>query len=360
MTFRLIGAPALAFALFCGLTDTSAVRTASAADDAKAKATDEPKADVTELLQKGLQSAQKGDMAKAAELIGKASKLDPKNRQALFFLAAIDQELAGKETDRPKKNELLHRSAERVRALRDLDKTLRPREKGLFSIVIFNDACAYASEKKADQAMASLTEAVEAGYSDAKALAADKDLEPLRSRPDYASLTAKMAEVAKRELAELVTSVKGQLKEFKSFPFTFELPDLNGHPVKLADFKGKVTIVDVWGTWCPPCREEIPTFIAMSDKYKEKGLAIVGINYEQADKSKWKDIISSFVKENKINYPCVIGDEKTQEMIPEFQGFPTTLFVDRGGKVRFKLVGAPPAPVLEAIVTVLLDEPAPK
>ena len=166
--------------------------------------------------------------------------------------------------------------------------------------------------------------------------------------------------VAKKELAELVLKIKGELKDFKSFPFTFDLPDLEDKSVKLADFKGKVTIVDVWGTWCPPCREEIPHFIDLIKKYQDKGLAIVGINYERAEKSKWKPMISSFITENHINYPCVIGDEKTQEMIPEFQGYPTTLFIDREGKVRYKLVGAAPTPVLESIVTVLLDEPAAK
>jgi hypothetical protein len=63
-----------------------------------------------------------------------------------------------------------------------------------------------------------------------------------------------------------------------------------------------------------------------------------------------------FVKENKIPYPCVIGDDKTQEQIPDFEGFPTTLFLDRAGKVRLKVVGYHSMADLDAIVSMLLDE----
>ncbi len=362
MTFRLFGIAGLSFALIGCVDDKPAAATAAAAPDEKGKAADEPKAAaaVAELLQHGLEDAQKGEMEKASEQIGKAVKLDPKNRQGLFFLAAIDQELAGKAADRVKKNEFLLRSADSIRKLRDVDKTLRPREKGLFAFAVYNEACVYAFQKKDDKALASLSEAIEAGFTDSKTLLADADLASLRKRPEFTALTAKIEEVVKKELAELVTNVKTEMTGFKSFPFSFDLPDLEGKSVKLADFKGKVTIVDVWGTWCPPCREEVPHFVELNKKYKEKGLAIVGINYEKGDKDKWKSLISSFVAENHVNYPCVIGDDKTQEMIPEFSAFPTTLFIDREGKVRFKLIGSSPAPVLEAIVTLLLDEPAAK
>jgi len=293
-------------------------------------------------------------------LIQKATELEPKNRQALNLLGAITLDLSAQAGDRAKKTQLLIDSANAMRKLKAIDNTLRPREKRLFIEALYNEATAYAVEKKDDKAMASLSDVVAAGFSDAKLLANDADFASIRKRPDFAALTAKMEVAARKELDEFMVSIKAELKSFKSFPFTFDLPDLEAKSVKLADFKGKVTIVDVWGTWCPPCREEIPHFVELNKKYKDKGLAIVGINYEHGEKSDWKKVISSFVKENQINYPCVIGDDKTRESIPEFEGFPTTLFLDRDGKVRFKLVGAPPASMLEAIVKVLLDESATK
>jgi thiol-disulfide isomerase/thioredoxin len=147
------------------------------------------------------------------------------------------------------------------------------------------------------------------------------------------------------------------LANFRPFDFNFELPDLDGKKVALADFKGKVVIVDLWATWCLPCRDEIPHFVELYHKYQRAGLEIVGVNYETAPGNEAQETIRSFVSKHGIPYPCVIGDSKTKGMIPGFKGFPTTLFIDRSGAVRLTLTGYTPPKELEAIVTVLLEEP---
>jgi hypothetical protein len=86
---------------------------------------------------------------------------------------------------------------------------------------------------------------------------------------------------------------------------------------------------------------------------------MVGINYERVEESEWIDTIESFVAENGVTYPCLIGDEATQEMVPDFRGFPTTLFIDRSGTVRAKKVGSASAERLEAIVLELLGAATP-
>ena len=114
-------------------------------------------------------------------------------------------------------------------------------------------------------------------------------------------------------------------------------------------------IVDIWGTWCPPCREEIPHFIKLKDAYADD-LAIVGINYEDGEGDEVVERIRQFATERGMNYPCVIGDQATQDQVPNLQGFPTTLFLDREGKVRLKVVGYHPYEKLEAYINVLLSE----
>ncbi|MHB8866074.1 MAG: TlpA family protein disulfide reductase, partial [Pirellulaceae bacterium] len=145
----------------------------------------------------------------------------------------------------------------------------------------------------------------------------------------------------------------------ESFPFDFALTDLSGQPISLAGYQGKVLIVDIWWTWCPPCRAEIPSFIKLQDQYGPKGLQIVGINYENTNDDAAKEAVQKFMQENGMNYPCAMGTEAIQQQIPNFGVFPTTIFIDRTGKVRTKLEGAYEYEYLEALVQILLEEDAP-
>lgn len=148
-----------------------------------------------------------------------------------------------------------------------------------------------------------------------------------------------------------------EMARLKPFPFDFELKDTSDRTVRLADYKGKVTIVDIWGTWCPPCRKEIPHFAELYKEYRDKGLEIVGINcHEGGSPDEVKKRIQIFARETEIPYRCLLNDETTEPKIPGFQGYPTTLFLDRTGKVRMMLVGYTPKVRLEAIVSTLLAE----
>lgn len=138
------------------------------------------------------------------------------------------------------------------------------------------------------------------------------------------------------------------------FPFDFALPDADGKTIALADYRGKVTLVDFWATWCPPCREEIPLFVELKQRYGKQGLEIVGIAYENRD-GDVKQTIKNFIAEHGVNYPCVIGDVETRDQIPAFAGYPTTLFVDRQGQVRLTLTGGRELAVLESFVKELLS-----
>jgi thiol-disulfide isomerase/thioredoxin len=162
---------------------------------------------------------------------------------------------------------------------------------------------------------------------------------------------------AQSKAAEEQKKAREEIAKFKSFPFNFELPDIHGKRVSLRDYAGKVLIVDFWGTWCVPCKEEIPDFIELYKQYHNTGLDIVGISYEQEDDpAKAIRNVAEFVKKMEIPYACLMGDEKTEKQVPGLEGLPTTLFLDRTGKVRMMLDGRHERPELEAFMTVLLEE----
>ncbi len=120
----------------------------------------------------------------------------------------------------------------------------------------------------------------------------------------------------------------------------FQVTDLNGKSISLADYKGKVLFLNFWATWCPPCRAEIPDFIEVYGQNKTKGFEIVGISLD----SSGKDAVAAFVEKYKINYPIVLESRKaTEKIIADYepgQYIPTTIVIDKQGRIRGKEVGA--------------------
>jgi thiol-disulfide isomerase/thioredoxin len=154
--------------------------------------------------------------------------------------------------------------------------------------------------------------------------------------------------------------VEREMSEFKSFDFDFDLPSLEeGKTLKLADMKGKVVVTDFWGTWCPPCRAEIPHFIQLQDELGPQGLQIVGLAYEQEEGDQAAQNVTEFMETEKINYPIALGTDEVMEQVPDAGALPTTVFIDRTGKVRLVMMGYQSALRLEAAAAKLLAEPAP-
>ncbi|MBV8607310.1 MAG: redoxin domain-containing protein [Singulisphaera sp.] len=323
---------------------------------AQAPASDHAKPpNVGELVDRAVNTARGGDLPGAITMLEQAVKLEPNNRVALYFLSLLTQERS-REFQRPTNSSFLLQSADAIRRLRAAHPDLHDDEAQLLRVAFYNEACTYAVEGKLDKALAALSDAVDAGFLMVKQIRSDHELDPLRELPRFRELE-KTIEL--RAQAQAREGALRRLAQAPSFAFDFELPGLDGRKVALADFKGKITIVDLWGTWCPPCRREIADLVDLYKRYHDKGLEIVGINYEQAEEDdEAKEIIRKFVGEHHIPYPCLIGDQKTQERVPSFQGFPTTLYIDRSGKVRVKVegFGSEMGLEMEEIVVALLAE----
>ena len=111
---------------------------------------------------------------------------------------------------------------------------------------------------------------------------------------------------------------------------------LDGKPFQLASEKGNVVFVKVWATWCGPCRMEIPELQKLHDKYGSRGFKVVGVSVDDSG----VDGVKQFVKEQKIGYPIVIDAEGKLANLLQTTVLPTSIILDRKGKIVWRQVGA--------------------
>lgn len=115
----------------------------------------------------------------------------------------------------------------------------------------------------------------------------------------------------------------------------FALADAAGKPIHLADYKGKVVLLDFWATWCSPCKIEIPWFMDFQREYKDKGLIVLGVSM---DDDGWK-VVNEYVAKMNMNYPIVLGNDTVGNLYGGVDSLPTTFLIDRSGKIASARVG---------------------
>lgn len=131
----------------------------------------------------------------------------------------------------------------------------------------------------------------------------------------------------------------------------FTLKNVSGDDVRLADFKGKVLVIDFWATWCGPCKIEVPGFVSLYDKYRPRGLEILGlVSLDEMTN------VPAFVNEYNINYTILDANDRPDidAAFGPIHGLPTTIVVGRDGRICSEHLGYTPLEVFEAEIRSLL------
>ena len=147
------------------------------------------------------------------------------------------------------------------------------------------------------------------------------------------------------------------ISRFDRFKVNFDVANVNGGRITSDEAVGKVTVVDLWATWCAPCRDGIPHFIELQENFGGDDVEVIGISMDDTENPAGAvDTVKSFGIDNDVNYTLGVGTEAIKRQIPGKVLLPTTLFIDQTGTVRYIARGYHDYDQLAAITKLLSSE----
>lgn len=130
----------------------------------------------------------------------------------------------------------------------------------------------------------------------------------------------------------------------------FTLTRINGQKFELSKHFGKVIVLNIWATWCPPCRHEIPDFVKLQKEFRNKGVLFVGVSVDK----KGKAVVKPFAKSHHMNYPVMVDNGTVNQEYGPIKYIPTTFVIGRDGYIKGyqpgMLTNGELKPVLEKLV----------
>ena len=131
----------------------------------------------------------------------------------------------------------------------------------------------------------------------------------------------------------------------------FTLPGLDGSNVALSALKGQVALINIWATWCPPCRAEMPTIQAAYEQYHDQGFTVLAVNLQEDPRT-----VAAFMREYKLTFPALLDLDGQVSRTYQALSLPSSFFVDRKGVIRAVYRGPMPRSVIAGTVEQLLQE----
>jgi cytochrome c biogenesis protein CcmG/thiol:disulfide interchange protein DsbE len=139
--------------------------------------------------------------------------------------------------------------------------------------------------------------------------------------------------------------------EERAYAPDFALVDGRGKRIRLSAYRGQVVVLNFWATWCNPCRVEIPWFIEFQRKHGPQGFGVIGVSLDED----WAAVRPYVVKQG-VNYPIVLGNDSVLQSYGGLESLPTTLIIDRHGRVAATHVGLVSKSVYEKDILSALTE----
>jgi len=115
----------------------------------------------------------------------------------------------------------------------------------------------------------------------------------------------------------------------------FRLPDLDGATHQLADYRGKVVFLNVWATWCPPCRDEMPSMERLHQRYAREGLVLLAVSEDEGAREQ----VETFVRSLNLTFPILLDPEGVIPRAYGVTGYPETFLIDRSGRIVEHKIG---------------------
>ena len=115
----------------------------------------------------------------------------------------------------------------------------------------------------------------------------------------------------------------------------FSFPGLDGKKIRLSDYKGKVVLVNIWATWCPPCVDEMPSMEKLYRKFKEQNFEILAVSIDESGRK----AVAPFMKKNRLTFPALIDSDGTIKSAYRIAAIPESFIIDKQGVLVKKIVG---------------------